>query len=57
MGSCVFRVIWVYTIFAHYHTIPSLYLLYAFSWTITAAAEIAYFLRCFRKLRLVPETA
>ena len=56
MGSCVFRVIWVYTIFAHYHTIPSLYLLYAFSWTITAAAEIAYFLRCFRKLRLVPET-
>ena len=50
-------VIWVYTIFAHYHTIPSLYLLYAFSWTITAAAEIAYFLRCFRKLRLVPETA
>ena len=22
MGSCVFRVIWVYTIFAHYHTIP-----------------------------------
>ena len=23
---------------------------------ITAAAEIAYFLRCFRKLRLVPET-
>ena len=57
MGSCVFRVIWVYTIFAHYHTIPSLYLLYAFSWTITAAAEIVYFLHCFRKLRLVPETA
>ena len=24
MGSCVFRVIWVYTIFAHFHTIPSL---------------------------------
>lgn len=32
MGSCVFRVIWVYTIFAHFHTIPSLYLLYIFSW-------------------------
>ena len=55
MGSCVFRVIWVYTIFAHYHTIPSLYLLYAFSWTITAAAEIVYFLHCFRKLRIVPD--
>lgn len=50
MGSCVFRVIWVYTIFAHFHTIPSLYLLYIFSWTITAAAEILYFIRCCRRL-------
>ena len=41
MGSCVFRVIWVYTIFAHFHTIQSLYLLYLFSWTLTAAAERA----------------
>ena len=32
MGSCVFRVIWVYTIFARFHTIPSLYLLYPCSW-------------------------
>ena len=47
----MFRVIWVYTIFAHFHTIPSLYLLYIFSWTITAAAEILYFIRCCRRLR------
>ena len=51
LGSCVFRVIWVYTIFAHFHTIPSLYLLYPFSWILTAAAEIAYFIHCFRRLR------
>lgn len=38
MGSCVFRVAWIYTVFAHFHTIPSLYLLYIFSWTITAVA-------------------
>lgn len=43
MGSCVFRVIWIYTIFAYFKTIPSLYLLYIFSWTITAIAEIIYF--------------
>lgn len=43
LGSCVFRIVWVYTVFAHYGTIPSLYLLYAVSWTITAVAEIAYF--------------
>ena len=24
MGSCVFRIIWVYTVFAYFHTIPSL---------------------------------
>ena len=48
-GSCVFRVIWVYTIFAYFGTITSLYLLYIFSWTITAAAEIAYFIRCCRR--------
>ena len=46
LGSCVFRVIWVYTIFAHFHTIPSLYLLYIFSWAITAVAEIVYFADC-----------
>ena len=49
MGSCVFRVIWVYTIFAYFHTIPSLYLLYVFSWSITAVAEILYFIRIYKQ--------
>ncbi|MBE5877284.1 MAG: MATE family efflux transporter [Lachnospiraceae bacterium] len=49
MGSCVFRVIWVYTVFAHFQTIPSLYLLYIFSWTITAVAELIYFIVTYRK--------
>ena len=49
LGSCVFRVIWVYTIFAYFHTIPSLYLLYPFSWGLTALAEIIYFVRIYKK--------
>lgn len=49
MGSCVFRVIWIYTIFAYFKTIPSLYLLYIFSWTITAIAEIIYFRYIYRR--------
>ena len=49
MGSCIFRVIWIYTIFAYFKTIPSLYLLYIFSWTITAVAEIIYFQAIYRK--------
>ena len=48
MGSCMFRVIWVYTIFARIHTIPALYLLYPCSWAITAAAEIVYFVSAYR---------
>ena len=49
MGSCVFRVIWVFTVFAHFHTILSLYLLYIFSWTITGVAELIYFIHCYRR--------
>ncbi len=49
MGSCVFRIIWIYTVFAHFRTIQSLYLLYVFSWLITAAAEMAYFAVAYRK--------
>ncbi len=49
MGSCIFRIIWVYTIFAHFETISSLYMLYAFSWTITGMAEIIYFRHIYKK--------
>lgn len=48
MGSCVFRVVWVYTVFAYFRTIPSLYLLYIFSWSITAIVEMIYFKRIYR---------
>lgn len=50
LGSCVFRIIWIYTIFAYLHTMESLYLLYAFSWTITAITEIIYFAVIFKRL-------
>ena len=49
MGSCVFRIIWVYTVFAYFKTIPSLYLLYVCSWSVTAIAEITYFARIYRQ--------
>lgn len=55
MGSCVFRVIWVYTVFAYFKTIPSLYLLYIFSWAITAVAEIIYFIYVYKKSKNLSE--
>lgn len=49
-GSCIFRILWVMTVFAWFKTIPSLYLVYIFSWSITAAFENWYFFRCYRKV-------
>lgn len=56
LGSCVFRIIWVYTIFAYFQTISSLYLLYVFSWILTAIAEIIYFAYAYRKLNIYQVT-
>ena len=52
LGSCVFRILWIYTVFAYFKTIESLYLLYVFSWLITAIAEILYFINIFRKIQV-----
>jgi len=52
MGSCIFRIVWVYTIFAYFRTIPSLYLLYIFSWSITAIVEMLYFRHIYRKIEI-----
>ena len=49
MGSCVFRIVWIYTVFVYFGTITSLYLLYVFSWSITALAEIICFAVIYKK--------
>ncbi|MGF0064452.1 MATE family efflux transporter [Lachnospiraceae bacterium SGI.085] len=49
LGSCVFRIVWIYTVFAVYHTTRALYLLYGVSWVITAIPEIIYFVIIYRK--------
>lgn len=50
VGSCLFRIAWIYTVFAYFKTIPSLFLLYIFSWTITAIAEMIYFFKQYKKI-------
>ena len=49
MGSCIFRVAWIYTVFAHFGTTTSLYLLYIFSFGITALAGNLYFAGVYRR--------
>ncbi len=50
-GSCVLRLIWIYTIFANVHTLEMLYIVYPISWAITDAALLISFLILFRRLR------
>ena len=52
IGSCIFRMVWVNTVFAYFKTIPSLYLLYIFSWGITAVVEIIYWVHVYRNTKI-----
>ena len=45
LGACGFRILWIYTVFAHNHTLYTLYLSYPVSWLITASAHlVCYFI-------------
>lgn len=50
-GACVFRVTWIYTVFAYFRTTTSLYLLFVCSWVITAIAGNLYLLWTYRSVR------
>ena len=42
-GICLFRIIWILTVFAHFGTLLSLCLSYTVSWTITSIALVVYY--------------
>ena len=48
-GSCLYRLVWIFTVFRYFGTIESLYLIYCTSWTITGILEIIYFVHIYRK--------
>ncbi len=50
MGSCVFRLLWVFTVFAYFRTVESLFLVYIFSWAITGWAATFYFRKIYKSL-------
>lgn len=51
IGSVFFRIAWIFTVFAYFHTLESLYLVYLFSWIVTALAGNIYFFYHYKKLR------
>lgn len=51
VGSCLFRIVWIMTVFAADPTIPTLFVSYPISWILTAASHYAVFFLCFRKIK------
>lgn len=49
-GACVFRVVWIFTVFAMNSTLQTLYLSYPVSWTITFLAHVVCYVLIRRKI-------
>ncbi len=49
-GACLFRIIWIATIFRKINTLECLYWSYPISWTVTFAAHLICFIVIYRKL-------
>ncbi len=51
VGVCVFRIVWIYTIFEKHHTLFSLFMCYPFSWVLTLVANLIYFVFAYKKVK------
>lgn len=51
VGSCLLRVVWIYTVFAEFRTLEVLYLSYPVSWILTAAAHFLFAILAVKRLR------
>lgn len=49
-GACLFRVIWIYTIFQQVRTLSCLYISYPISWLLTFCVHLICFVIVYRKL-------
>ena len=49
-GACLFRVVWIYTVFQSYRTLECLYISYPISWGLTFAVHLVSFVIVFGRL-------
>ncbi|MCI8693254.1 MAG: MATE family efflux transporter [Lachnospiraceae bacterium] len=49
-GACLFRVVWIYTVFQSYRTLKCLYISYPISWGLTFAVHMVCFVIAFGRL-------
>lgn len=49
-GACLFRIVWIYTVFRQYQSLICLYISYPISWALTFLAHVICFLIVYRKI-------
>lgn len=58
LGSCLFRIVWINTVFRSVRTLDMIYISYPISWTVTFAAHLIFFLIALHGLqRRLPKQA
>lgn len=56
LGACVFRIIWIYTVFSAFRSIECLYLSYPVSWALTDLCYVIIFSRSLKKQKVIAES-
>ncbi len=51
IGACGLRILWIFTVFAKFHTIEVLFISYAITWTITGITHFICYLIVRKKIR------
>lgn len=49
IGTCVLRIVWIFTVFEHFHTLESLFVVFPISWVVTILLVLTGFF-CNRRL-------
>jgi Na+-driven multidrug efflux pump len=51
LGTCVLRVVWIYTVFAYFENLESIHISYPISWFITFVCQMVAFVIIYKKQR------
>lgn len=49
-GACLFRIVWIFTIFRKFHSLTNLYISYPISWALTFVVQLLCFIIAYKKL-------
>ncbi len=49
VGSCLFRIVWVFNVFPMYNTLPMLYIVYPLSWGFTFVMLTVAYVICYKR--------